>query len=74
MEKKVQKVIDEIRPMIQADGGDVTLVDIDEKNGVVTLELHGACIGCPLSHVTLKAGIEKMLREKVKGIKTVQAV
>jgi len=74
MRKQIEKALEEIRPMIQEDGGDVQLVEIDEARGIVTVELQGACVGCPLSQVTLKAGIEKLLKERVKGISCVEAV
>ena len=64
MREKVAKVIEEIRPMLQADGGDVELVEV-EDSGVVKLRLQGACAGCPGAQMTLKNGIERMLREKV---------
>ncbi len=64
MQEKVAKVIEEIRPMLQADGGDVELVEV-EDSGVVKLRLQGACAGCPGAQMTLKNGIERMLREKV---------
>lgn len=73
MESKIRKALDEIRPAIQADGGDVELVSVDQKNGVVTVRLQGACAGCALSSVTLKAGIERTLRERVPGVKRVDA-
>ena len=73
MKDKVIKVIDEIRPMLQADGGDVELVEVEES-GVVKLRLQGACAGCPGAQMTLKNGIERMLREKVDpGIVVEQA-
>mgnify|MGYP003341511971 CR=1 FL=1 len=65
MRKQVEKIIDELRPMIQEDGGDVEFIGIDEKKGVVTVSLHGACCGCPLSHITLKSGIERTLQERL---------
>ena len=73
MKEKVQKVIDRIRPMLQADGGDVELVDVKE-GGVVEVKLQGACSGCPGAIYTLKNGIESMLKEEVPEIKEVKAV
>jgi len=64
MQDRVAKVIEEIRPMLQADGGDVELVEVAD-NKVVKLRLQGACAGCPGAQMTLKNGIERMLREKV---------
>ncbi|HHN81098.1 MAG TPA: NifU family protein, partial [Methanomicrobia archaeon] len=56
--QEVQKVLDRVRPMLQADGGDVELVDVDEGTGQVKVRLTGACGGCPMSQLTLKMGIE----------------
>jgi Fe-S cluster biogenesis protein NfuA len=61
-------VVTKIRPAVQADGGDLTLVDVDEATGIVTVELSGACVTCPASTVTLKAGIERILKDKVAGV------
>jgi len=74
MKEEIEKILDDLRPMIQEDGGDVELVKIDEKNGVVYVELQGACCGCPLSQVTLKAGIERAIKEKIQGIVAVEAL
>ncbi|MBW2012105.1 MAG: NifU family protein, partial [Deltaproteobacteria bacterium] len=60
MKKKVMEVLDKIRPALQADGGNVELVDIED--GVVKVRLQGACVGCPMSQVTLKQGIERFLK------------
>ncbi len=73
MKEKVQEAIDKIRPMLKADGGDVELVDVDE-NGVVKVRLVGACAGCPMSQMTLKNGIERMLQKDVPEVKSVEAV
>lgn len=74
MREKVEKALDEIRPSLQADGGDVELVDVDEKNGIVKLRLTGACGNCPFSKMTLQMGIEKNLKKKIPEIKRVEAV
>lgn len=74
MKDEVKKIIDEIRPSLQADGGDVELVDVDEKKGIVKVKLQGACVGCPMSQMTLQEGIGRALKSKIKGIKEVQAV
>ena len=66
----VSAVLDLIRPSLIADGGDVTLVDVAE-DGTVTVELTGACKGCPLSALTLANGIERILKERVPGVKAV---
>jgi Fe-S cluster biogenesis protein NfuA len=72
MKDKVQVALDKIRPHLQADGGDVELVEV--KAGVVKLRLKGACGGCPMATMTLKNGIERALREEVPGVKEVVAV
>ena len=74
MKEKVEEVLKEIRPALQADGGDVELVDVDEKNGIVKLRLTGACAGCPFSTMTLQMGIERILKQKIPEIKRVEAV
>ena len=68
MREKVEQTIQAIRPAIQADGGDIELRDVDEATGVVTVELTGACVSCPASTVTLKAGIERILKDRVEGV------
>ncbi|RLC94636.1 MAG: NifU family protein [Chloroflexi bacterium] len=72
MREKVEEALSRVRPVLQADGGDVELVDV--KEGVVTLRLTGACGGCPMATMTLRNGIERVLREEVPGIKDVVAV
>ncbi len=73
LKQKVAKTLMVIRPGLQADGGDVELVNVDDK-GVVSVRLTGACRGCPMSTMTLKMGIERMLREQIPEIKSVEAV
>ncbi|KXB05406.1 nitrogen fixation protein NifU [candidate division MSBL1 archaeon SCGC-AAA382A13] len=74
MEKeKVKKVIDEVRPQLQADGGDVELEDVTE-DGIVKVKLVGACAGCPMSTITLAQSIEKTLKEKIPEVEKVEAV
>ena len=68
MRSQVEKVINAIRPSIQADEGDIELVDVDETSGVVTVELYGACVTCPASTQTLKAGIERIMKDRVDGV------
>lgn len=70
MREKVEAVLAQIRPHLQADGGDVELMDV--KDGVVTVKLTGACDGCPMSQMTLKNGIERILKENVPEIKSVE--
>lgn len=65
--ERVQRVINLIRPAVQADGGDIELVDVSAE-GVVSIRFHGACHGCPSSTMTLQHGIEKNLREKVPEV------
>lgn len=72
MRDKVEKVIEVIRPAIQADEGDIVLHDVDEATGVVTVELVGACVTCPASTQTLKAGVERILRDRVDGVTEVR--
>ena len=73
MEAQVLEAIDAIRPALQADGGDISLVGIDEGTGVVTVELVGACGSCPASTMTLQAGIERILKDRVEGVTEVRA-
>jgi Fe-S cluster biogenesis protein NfuA len=68
LEDKVRTTIEAIRPAIQADGGDIFLRGVDVETGVVQVELVGACVSCPASTVTLKAGIERILKDRVEGI------
>lgn len=72
MKGKVEAVLAQIRSALQADGGDVELVDVNE--GVVRLKLKGACSGCPMATMTLQHGIERVLKEKVPEVKEVIAV
>ena len=65
---KVQEVIEVIRPVIQADKGDILLIDVDEPSGVVSVELVGACVTCPASTQTLKAGVERIMKDRVPGV------
>jgi len=74
MKEKIQKALDQVRPMLQADGGDVEFVDIDEETGVVNVRLTGACKGCPMSQMTLKAGIERYLKSEIPEVSSVEAV
>ena len=69
----VLAVLELIRPSLQADGGDVELVDIDE-DGVVSVELQGACKGCPMSQITLANGVERILKDRIPGITSVVPV
>jgi Fe-S cluster biogenesis protein NfuA len=73
MKDKVQKAIEMVRPGLQADGGDVELIDVS-ADGVVKVKLTGACHGCPMSQMTLKMGIEKIIKKQVPEIKEVISV
>ncbi|MQY78919.1 MAG: NifU family protein [Bacteroidetes bacterium] len=73
MKEKVEKVLDEIRPMLRADGGDVELVEVTD-DGIVKVRLTGACGGCPMSTITLRMGIEKKLKESIPEMKAVEQV
>ena len=72
MREKVEEALDKVRPALRADGGDVELVDV--KDGVVNVRLTGACSGCPMSQMTLKMGIERLLKKEIPEIKEVVAV
>ena len=68
MREQVEQTIEAIRPALQADGGDIVLRDVDEESGVVTVTLVGACGSCPASTSTLKAGIERIMRDRIDGV------
>ncbi len=72
MKEKVEAALEKIRPSLQADGGDVEFVDYED--GVVKVRLQGACCGCPMSQMTLKNGIERLLKEEVPEIASVESV
>ncbi|WP_027369660.1 NifU family protein [Desulfovermiculus halophilus] len=73
MKERVESILETIRPQLQADGGNVELVEVTEDN-VVRVRLQGACAGCPMSQMTLKNGIERVIKEKIPEIKAVEAV
>jgi len=73
METEVRKALEDVRPMLRADGGDVELVEVTEE-GIVRVRLQGACQGCPMAQMTVKNGIEQLLKEKVPGVVEVVAV
>ena len=73
MQEKVEKALLKVRPSLQADGGDVELIEVSDE-GVVKVKLTGACGGCPMASITLKTGIEKTLKEEVPEVKRVEAV
>ena len=72
MENKVKEALEEIKPKIQADGGNIELVGIE--NGIVKVRLKGACVGCPMSALTLKQGVERLIKQKIPEVKSVEAV
>jgi Fe-S cluster biogenesis protein NfuA len=74
LKEKVMQVLDSIRGALQADGGDVQLVDIIEDEGIVKVKLMGACGGCPMSQMTLQMGIERVMKQQVPEVKKVVAV
>lgn len=74
LKERVEGVLQKIRPSLQADGGNVELVDVNEKSGIVKVKLTGACRGCILSQITLKMGIERILKETIPEVKQVEAV
>jgi Fe-S cluster biogenesis protein NfuA len=73
MRERVEKVLEKVRPMLQADGGDVELVDVDQQ-GVVSVKLKGACGSCPMAMMTLSRGVERMLKEEIAEVTRVVAV
>lgn len=73
VETQLRDAIEAIRPALQVDGGDVRVIELDETEGRVDLELLGACGGCPMSSLTLKAGIERILKDRVDGLNEVRA-
>ena len=70
---EVEQALEEIRPALQADGGDIELVDVSEE-GVVQVRLTGACGGCPMSQMTLQIGIQRVLKQRLPEVKAVEAV
>ena len=74
MHEQLMEAIEVIRPALQADGGDMTLVGVDEASGRVEIELVGACGSCPASTMTLKAGIERILKDRVPGVTEIVAI
>jgi Fe-S cluster biogenesis protein NfuA len=73
LKELVENALEKVRPSLQADGGDVQLVDVDD-NGVVKVILKGACAGCPMSQMTLKMGIEKILKQNIPEVTSVESV
>ncbi len=73
LKEKVLKALESIRPYLKADGGDVELVNVTQE-GIVEVKLTGACVSCPMSQMTLRAGVERVLIREVPGIRRVEAV
>ena len=73
MKERIQAAIDKIRPMLKADGGDVELIGVSD-DGIVQVRLQGACAGCPMSQMTLKNGIERVIKQEVPEVKSVESV
>lgn len=71
MKERIQVVLNKIRPMLQADGGDVEFIDVTD--GVVKVRLQGACAGCPMSQMTLKNGIERLLKQEIPEVISVES-
>ena len=74
VEEKIKKVLEKVRPGLQADGGDVQFINWDEKNGIVEVSLVGMCAHCPMAQMTLKQGIEVEIKNEVPEVKEVRAV
>jgi Fe-S cluster biogenesis protein NfuA len=74
LREKVVQVLDSLRGSLQADGGDVELIDVIEDEGIVKVKLVGACKGCPMSAMTLQMGIERIMKQQVPEVKRVEAV
>jgi len=73
LREEIEEVINEIRPRLRADGGDIELVDVDDE-GVVKVKLKGACAGCPMSQMTIQWGVERYLKKKIPEVKRVEAI
>ena len=74
MKDQVEKILSDIRPALERDGGNIELVDVDEASGIVRVRLQGACVGCPMADWTLKMGVEAALQEAIPAVKGVIAV
>lgn len=74
MKERVAEALEFIRPALQNDGGDIELIGVDETSGTVTVKLVGSCGGCPMSQMTLKNGVERILKEAVPEVVSVEAV
>ena len=73
MKEQIEQALEKIRPALQRDGGDIELVEVEE-NGIVKVRLTGACGGCPMSQITLKQGVERIVKQLVPEVKSVESV
>ena len=74
VKNKIKQELDKIRPHLKMDGGDVEFVDFDEKTGILKLRLQGACVGCPMSQITLQEGIGQTIKKEISEVKEVVGV
>ncbi|MDO8668780.1 MAG: NifU family protein [Candidatus Buchananbacteria bacterium] len=74
MIRKIKKQLNKIRPYIQMDGGDVEFISFDDKSGALTIRLQGACVGCPMSQITLQEGIGKTIKQEIPEVREVIAI
>lgn len=74
MKEKIKELLEQVRPTLQADGGDVEFVDFDEKTGIVTVRLQGACGSCPMATITLKNGIERYIKAQLPEVTSVEKI
>ncbi len=74
MREKVEEVLEKIKVALQADGGGIELVDVDDDEGIVSVRLTGACVGCPMASMTLANGVERVLKQEIPEVKEVKAV
>ena len=74
IEEQIKKHIEEIRPSLQADGGDISFVSFDQETSTAYVQLQGACHGCPMAQMTLKQGVERYLKENIEGLNSVESV
>lgn len=74
LKEQVEGILQKIRPSLQADGGNVELIDVNEEDGLVKVRLTGACGGCAFSQLTLKMGIERILKENIPEVRQVEAI
>lgn len=74
MEEQIKKLIEDVRPSLQADGGDIAFVSFNPETAIAYVKLMGACHGCPMAQMTLKQGIERYLKENIEGLNAVESV